>query len=375
MPNDLPPHPFVRRAYDRLTADRGPGKRPLWALIAIPSAVLAVIAAGALFAAYLAFAKGLPSIDWARHYRPPIVSTIWSGDEQLIGEFYNERRVVVPYERIPKRVKQAVIASEDAGFFEHSGVSVTGLLRGLYQTYIRHKRIVGGSTLSQQTAKAILASAEGVKAAHERRGYAGIRRKVREFILTRRLETNFDKEHILWLYLNEVYLGHHSYGVQAAAENYFRKNVWELSLPEIALIAGLPQAPTEYSPFAHPEKSKARRSYELRRMFEEGMISAAERIAADEAPINVYPVQDIFRETSPYVTEHLRRDLVARYGNERLLNEGLKVYATVDLEREHDAIAATIKGVIEADKRQGFRGPLLHLKKQAWDDFSTKEQA
>src|SRR6202022_1654172 len=109
--------------------------------------------------------------------------------------------------------------------------------------------------------------------------------------------------------------------------------------------------------------------------FEEGMITAQERKEADDAPIKVYAVQDIFRETSPYVTEHIRRDLVARYGNELLLNDGLKVYATVDLEREHDAIAATIKGVIEADKRQGFRGPLLNLKKKDWDDFTKKEQA
>ena len=378
MANDLPSHyralQFVRRVRNRLLADRGPGRQPLWVLIAIPSAVLAVLAVGAAAIAYVVFAKGLPSIDWARHYRPPIVSTVWSGDEQLIGEFYDERRVVVPYERIPKRIKQAVIASEDAGFFEHSGVSYTGLLRGLYQTYIRHKRIVGGSTLSQQTAKAILASAEGIKAAHERHGMAGIRRKIREFILTRRLETNFDKEHILWLYLNEVYLGHHSYGVQAAAENYFRKNVWELSLPEIALIAGLPQAPTEFSPFAHPDKARNRRSYVLRRMFEEGMITQADREAADAAPIKVWPVQDIFRETAPYVTEHIRRDLVARYGNERLLNDGLKVYATVDLEREHDAIAATIRGVIDADKRQGYRGALMHLPPKDWDDFAAKEQ-
>ena len=369
-----PPPSLLRRVYDRLVADRGPGKKPLGVLLAIPLGALAVIAAGALAAVYLSFAKGLPSIEWARHYRPPIVSTIWSGDEQLIGEFYNERRVVVPYERIPKRLKQALVASEDQNFFEHGGVSFTGLLRGLYQTYIRHKRIVGGSTLSQQTAKAILASAEGVKAAHERHGVAGIRRKVREFILTRRLETNFDKEHILWLYLNEVYLGHHSYGVQAAAENYFRKNVWELSLPEVALLAGLPQAPTEFSPFAHPEKAKNRRAYVLRRMTEEGMITQGEREAADGAAIKVYPVQDIFREASPYVTEHLRRDLVARYGNERLLNDGLKIYATVDLEREHDAIAATIKGVIEADKRQGFRGALVHLPPKDWDDFAAKEQ-
>ena len=360
----------------RLFASRGPGKRPLWVFIAVPLAIFLVAGAVAALVAYASLSKGLPSIAWARHYRPPIVTNIVSGDEQLIGEFYDERRKVVPYDRIPKKLKQALIASEDASFFEHSGVSYTGLLRGIYQTYLRHnRRVAGGSTLSQQTAKAILASAEGVKSAHARSGVAGIRRKVREFILTRRLERNFDKEHILWLYLNEVYLGHHSYGAQAAAENYFRKNVWELSLPEIALIAGLPQAPTEFSPFAHPEKAKSRRSYVLRRMAEEGMISQGEREAADAAPIKVYPVEDIFRETAPYVTEHIRRDLVARYGNERLLNEGLRVYTTVDLEKEHDAISATIKGVIETDKRQGFRGALTHLAASEWADFSRKEEA
>jgi len=350
-------------------------RRRLWVYIAAPLAVLLI--AGAIGGAvlYASFAKGLPSIEWARNYRPPIVSTVWSGDEQLVGEFYNERRFVVPYDSIPKKLKQALIASEDASFFEHNGISLPGIARGIWSTYIRHRRVVGGSTLSQQTAKAILASAEGVKAAHERKGMAGLRRKMREYILTRRLESHFDKEHILWLYMNEVYLGHHSYGVQAAAENYFRKNVWELTLPEIALLAGLPQAPTEYSPFSHPEKAKARRSYVLRRMFEEGMISRPQREQADAAEIHVFPVRDIFRETTPYVTEHIRRDIVARYGNDRLLDDGLKIYATVDLEREHDATAATIKGVIEADKRQGYRGALLHLPQKDWDDFTKKEQA
>ncbi len=346
-----------------------------WLKIGIPVVILGLAGAIVLGAGYLSFSRGLPSIAWARHYRPPIVTNIISGDEQLIGEFYNERRKVVSYERIPKKLKQALIASEDAGFFDHSGVSFSGLARAVFKTFILRRHAQGGSTLTQQTAKAILASAEGVKAAHERRGWAGKRRYIRELILAQRLERNFDKEHILWLYLNEVYLGHHSYGVQAAAENYFRKNVWELSLPEMALIAGLPQAPSEFSPFTHPEKARARRSYVLRRMAEEGMISAAERDAADAAPVTAYPVKDIFRETAPYVTEHLRRDLVARYGNDRLLNEGLKVYATVDLERERDAIAATIKGVIEVDKRQGFRGALAHLAPGEWPDFMRKEEA
>ena len=366
--------PLWRRVWTRLMADRGPGKKRLWVLVAIPTGIVAFAACIALLIFYAALTKGLPSIDWARHYRPPIVTNVVSGDQQLMGEFYDERRVVVPYERIPKKLVQAFIASEDADFFDHGGVSFTGLLRGLYQTYVKRTRIVGGSTLSQQTAKAIIASGEGVKAVRVRSGWPGVRRKLREFILTRRLESNFTKEQILNLYLNEVYLGHHSYGVQAAAENYFRKNVWELTLPEMALIAGLPQAPSKYSPFAHPERAKARRSYVLRRMFEEGMIDKAQRDAADAAPIEVYPVQDIFRETAPYVTEHVRRDVVARYGNQRLLQDGLQIFTTVDLEREHDAIAATLKGILEVDKRQGFRGALMHLAEKDWPDFVQKEE-
>src|SRR5258708_19086745 len=218
MPND----PLSDRLYGALRAARGPGKKKLWVLLAIPLGAVVALCVMAFFVLYLVLARGLPSIDWASHYRPPIVTTIWSGDEQLVGEFYNERCVVVPYERIPKQLQQAFVASEEKDFCAHGGVSLTGLLRGIWSTYVRHRRIVGGSTLSQQTAKAIMASVEGDKSVRVRSGWGGVRRKAREFILTRRLEKNFDKEHILWLYLNEVYLGHHSYGVQAAAENYFR---------------------------------------------------------------------------------------------------------------------------------------------------------
>ncbi len=365
----------VRRTRNRLWADRGPGKRPLWVLIGVPLAALGVIGVMAALAIYATFAKSLPSIDWARYYRPPIVSNLVSGDEQLIGEFYNERRKVVPYERVPKKLVQAFIASEDAAFFDHNGFSITGLLRASFNTFVLRRHAQGGSTITQQTAKAILASVEGVKAAHVRAGWAGKRRYLREFILARKLEANFSKEQILNLYLNEVYLGHHSYGVQAAAENYFRKNVWEMTLPEMSLIAGLPKAPSDYSPFSHPEKARNRRSYVLRRMLEEGMISQAEHDQADATPIQVYPVQDIFRETAPYVTEHVRRDLVARYGNERLLNDGLKIYTTVDLEREREATAATLRGIVEVDHRQGFRGPLTHLAGKEWPDFAAKEAA
>ncbi len=371
--NQPTPAPLWRRVLSRFL--RRPGKRTILDKLAIAFGALVILVGIALAIGYASMAKGLPSIDWARHYRPPIVTEVWSGDQQLIGEYSVERRKVVSYDRIPKKLVQALIASEDADFFDHQGISFTGLFRAFFKTFILRRHMQGGSTLSQQTAKAILASVEGVKAAHVRSGWAGKRRYLRELILTWRLERNFTKEQILNLYLNEVYLGHHSYGVQAAAENYFRKNVWELTLPEMALIAGLPQAPSSYSPFSHPEAAKGRRGYVLRRMLEEKMISQAEHDAAAAAAIEVYAVPDISRETAPYVSEHVRRDLVARYSNERLLKDGLKVFTTVDLEREIDASAATLRGVLEVDKRQGFRGPLAHLAAKDWPEFIAKETA
>lgn len=367
------PAPLWKRAFARLR--KRPGKRSIFETLVMLLGVVFILLAGGIAIMFATLSKGLPSIEWATHYRPPIVTEVWSGDEQLIGEYSVERRKVVPYERIPKKLVQALIASEDADFFDHSGISFSGLFRAAFKTFVLRRHMQGGSTLSQQTAKAILASVEGVAAAHVRKGWAGKRRYLREMILTWRLEHNFAKEQILALYLNEVYLGHHSYGVQAAAENYFRKNVWELTLPEMALIAGLPQAPSSYSPFSHPEAAKGRRAYVIRRMLEEGMISKREHDEASSASIEVFAVPDISRETAPYVSEHVRRDLVARYTNERLLKDGLKVFTTVDLEREIDATAATLRGVLEVDKRQGYRGPLTHLTEKDWSDFINKESA
>jgi membrane peptidoglycan carboxypeptidase len=163
--------------------------------------------------------------------------------------------------------------------------------------------VQGGSTLTQQTAKALLISSEGFVKATKRSGAAGLKRKAREAILALRLEKALRKEEILYLYLNGVYLGHHSYGVQAAAENYFRKDVRDLTLAEAALIAGLPQAPSKYSPFLNPRSAKARRGYVLGQMKDKGMISRAEYDAAMTEEIHVYPVEDVFHEFAPYFVE------------------------------------------------------------------------
>lgn len=331
--------------------------------------VLGTIAVvGALIAVTRIVGEDVPDISWAERYRPPIVSDVLSGDDQLLGEFYVERRRVVPYSRIPKKLVQALVAAEDKNFFDHGGLDLVGIARATIQNVIAGRKKSGASTLTQQTAKAILISAWGF----ERATAKTYHRKICEAILAARLEDNFMKEEILHLYLNQVYLGHSSYGVQAAAENYFRKNVWDLTLGEMSLLAGLPQAPSKYSPFRHPELAKNRRVYVLGRMLAEGMISQAEHDVALDEEVVVFPVEDFFHETAPFVTEHVRRDLVARYSNERLLNDGLKVYATVDLDLEKEAIAASLQGLLEADKRHGYRGPLMTLEPKTDAKSGTK---
>jgi penicillin-binding protein 1A len=350
------PAPAVRVVVDGLPPQRSLARRALrWALFL----ALALVNAGLLGAVggYLYFARGLPELPTIDEYRPPIVTEMISSDGQLAGEFFEERRKVVPYERIPKRLVQAFIASEDQNFFEHGGVDWLGTLRAAVNTYVLRRKIQGGSTITQQTAKALLISAEGFEAGTRK----SLTRKAREFILAKRLERAFTKEQILWMYLNGVYLGHHSYGVQAAAENYYRKNVEDLSLEEAALIAGLPQAPSRYSPFSRPEAAKERRRYVLRRMTEEGMITPEERAAAAEAEVKVFGVDDVFRETAPFYVEHVRRAVVDRYGNDRLLHDGLRVEMAMDLEKQRAAQAAMLRGLMEVDHRQGYHGPVAKV--------------
>ena len=335
--------PFWRRRLVRWAAAAG----------AVACAVGAVVVA----VAWAWFSRGLPVIPSAAQYRPPIITEMVSADGQVAGEFFVERRKVVPYERIPKQLIQAFIASEDQRFFDHSGVDWRGTLRAAINTYVLRRKVQGGSSLTQQTAKSILISAEGFQEGTRK----SLRRKVRELILAFRLEGAFTKEQILWLYLNGVYLGHHSYGVQAAAENYYRKNVDELTLEEAALLAGLPQAPSKYSPFAHPATAKERRRYVLRRMFEEGMISAEERERASAAEVKVHGVDDVFRETAPFYVEQVRRQIVDRYGNERLLKDGLRVEMAMDLEKQRAAQGAMLEGLLEVDRRQGYGGALQRV--------------
>ena len=353
---DTPAPPKEKLVLDGVPPRRPPWRTALrWLLFLALAVGNAVLVAGV--AGYFWLSRDLPSVQSLAEYRPPVVSEIVSADGQVVGELFEERRRVVPYDRIPRNVVQAFLAAEDKNFFQHHGVDWLGTLRAGVNTYVLKKKIQGGSTITQQTAKALLVSSEGFAEGTRKT----LRRKAREAILASRLERAFTKEELLWLYLNGVYLGHHSYGIESASENYFRKTASELTVAEAALLAGLPQAPSRYSPVLHPDAARKRRSYVLRRMREDGAITEEERRAADESPVRVHAIDDPFREVAPFYAEAVRRRIVERHGNPRALREGLRVEAAMDLDEQRAAQQAMLHGLLEVDRRQGFWGPVARV--------------
>ena len=232
--------------------------------------LLTVLAgAGAAGFIYYRYIKDLPDFTAIKEYRPPVVSRIYARDGRLLGEFYAERRIEVPYSRLPRHLVLAFVAAEDARFFEHPGVDVLGIVRAFVRNLEAGEIVQGGSTITQQVVKRILLSSE--------KSFA---RKIKEAVLAYRIDNYLTKEEILEIYLNNIFLGHGAYGVEAAAQEFFGKHVEELNLAESALLAGIPKAPSRYSPYLNPQRSKERQAYVLRRMTEVGFISKEEEAAA-----------------------------------------------------------------------------------------------
>lgn len=331
-----------------------------WVLRLAGFGVVAAALVGALSAAaiYAYYAPTVPNFESVDDYLPKVGSRIYSADNQLIGEFAAERRVMVDYNDVPERLFQAFIAAEDKRFWSHGGVDAIGVAQAIIDKLLNPKnKLRGASTISQQVAKSLLVEKESYEAATER----SLERKIREAILARRLERNLSKEDILFLYVNQIFLGHKAYGVQAAAEHYFRKNVWEISLAESATLAGLPQRPSDYSPFSKPKKAYARRKYVLRRMLEEGFITQQEHDDAVAEEIVVYPRNELYLQRVPYYTEQVRREFIDRYGERAMLEEGFEIYTSVHLEDQWYAQRALEKGLLQLDRRQGYRGAIAKL--------------
>lgn len=299
---------------------------------------------------YYYFTRGLPSLDNLEGYHPNLVTYVYSDDGRLIGEFYVERRVVVSLNKMPPYLITAFLAAEDAQFFEHEGISYISIFRALLKNIRAGKVVQGGSTITQQLAKSFLTSEKKLS------------RKVREAIMAYRIEKQLNKDEILSLYLNQIYFGTGAYGVQTAAESYFGKNVEDLNLAEAAMLAGLPKAPSTYSPHANFDLAKTRQEFILGRMVEERYITPEEADAAINTRIRLKPKKIDSLWVGPYFTEHVRRYLEEKYGEDLLYKGGLKVYTTLNVEMQIAANRAVTEGLREHDKRRGYRGPVKKLK-------------
>lgn len=311
---------------------------------------------------YLYFVSTLPQLNSLHEYNPNIITKIYSADGQTIGEFYIERRIVVPFSKIPPRLAKAFLSAEDAQFYQHKGIDYWSVLRAFYKNLTAGKIVQGGSTITQQVAKSFFLTPE-----------RSISRKIKEALLAYRIEKNLSKDEILHLYLNQIYLGNGAYGVQAAAEAYFGKDVENLNLAEAALLAGLPKAPSKYSPYHYPDVAKQRQEYVLRRMIEEGYISKDEEEKALRYTLKLKPKEIRSLWVGPYFTEHVRRYIDEKYGEDLLYRGGLQVYTTMNVELQEAANDATAFGLKEHDKRRGYRGPIKRLtKKEEMDAFLTE---
>ncbi len=294
-------------------------------------------------ASYFYFSQGLPSVEALKNYHFPTITKLFSEEGEPIGEFFMEKREVVSLERMPYHLIQAFVAGEDARFFQHKGLDYMAILRALYRNLFSGEIVQGGSTITQQVVKSLLLSPE-----------KKLIRKIREALLAYRIEKYLSKEEILYLYLNQIYLGHGAYGVGAAAEVYFGKPVEELNLSESSLLAGLPQAPSKNSPYQHPEHAKRRQTYVLNRMLEEGMISYGEYIKALKTPISLKSKQNPFLDKAPHFVEYVRKYIEEKYGKEALYKKGLLVYTTLDLNLQKAAQEAIESGLKEIERRQKF---------------------
>ncbi|NLC70096.1 MAG: PBP1A family penicillin-binding protein [Desulfuromonadaceae bacterium] len=313
-------------------------------LLASAASLLAILA---LASAYFYFSSSLPRVDTLEDYSPPIITSVYSFDGRVLAEYAHERRIVVPVTSMPPHLIQAFVAAEDAHFFQHRGINFLSILRAALKNVRAGGIRQGGSTITQQVAKSLLLSPEKT-----------FTRKFKEAILAWRMENALSKEGILYLYLNQIYLGHASYGVEAASQTYFGKPVNQLTLAECALLAGLPQAPSRYSPYRNLQRARERQRYVLGRMAKEGYITAAEAEEAALAELTLQPRSaGDDKNPAPYFSEQVRRYLEQTYGEELLYQGGLKVFTTLDIHMQRAARQAVRLNLEDYDRRHGYRGP------------------
>lgn len=316
---------------------------------------------GVSIGAYIAIAKGVPSIYDLKYQRAATGTRIYADDDTLIGELKVEKGIYLPLKAMPKHLINAVIAVEDSRFWKHKGFDYIAILRAAIKDILNVRIKEGGSTITQQLAKITFLTPEKT-----------ITRKIKEIALAKKMENSLSKEEILELYLNRIYLGHGAYGVEMAARIYFGKSARDLNLSESALLAGLIKAPSLYSPYNNIMLAKDRQKTVLQRMEEEGFIKASERERAEKQPLHFATLRGGV-EANNYFIEYIRRYLEERYGEDMVYKGGLKVYTTLDRKAQLAAARALQAGLRELDKRKGWRGPIENRKVDAERELKKRE--
>lgn len=327
---------------------------------------------------YVYATRDLPSITQIKDYKPSLVTTVYANDGQVLGYLYREKRFLVTLDEVPDHLKKAFLASEDSSFYSHEGLDLMAICRAFVMNLKSGEIVQGGSTITQQIIKQLLLTTE-----------KKYERKLKEAILSYQLENFLTKDEILTIYLNQVFFGAGSYGVEAAARTYFGKHVEDITIAEAAVLAGLPKAPSNYNPFHKPESAKARQRYVLGRMKTQGWITEEQYQKALEQQLVYKTMPEPTWKLGAYYLEEVRRWLIeyldeenmrrqgirlSRYGEDAVYEAGLHVYTAVNLEHQESAERAMRNGLVASTKRRGWRGPEFSLTPSEFADFleSTK---
>ena len=338
-------------------------RRPWWRWLLLAATLSVAGTIMVLNAAYLYLAPQLPSASQLSDVSFQIPLRVYSADGLLIGEFGDKRRTPLKYEQLPPMFVNAVLAAEDDRFFEHGGVDVRGLIRA-FTELLRYREIrSGGSTITMQVARNFFLDRE-----------QKFLRKFNEIVLSLEIETVLSKEQIFELYMNKIFLGHRAYGAEAAAQVYYGKSIQELDLPQWAMIAGLPKAPSSYNPITNPERALSRRNWILRRMHKVGFIDREQLDIARATPVDVRYHGPAPELDASYLAEMVRREVVARFGAENAYTSGLRVYTTLQGPRQAAAVRALRAGLHEYDERHGWRGPEATLDVRELSPLPAPEQ-
>jgi len=333
--------------------------------LGLAAAALVVVAIGIAAFWLITLTRDLPSLETLKDYQPPITTRVYAGNGTVLGEFAHERRIFVPAAFIPKLVKEAFTSAEDRNFYNHPGVDPSGILRAAIKDVglvLEGRRPQGASTITQQVARLFLLNSE-LKMA----------RKVREAILAIRIDATYPKEKTLELYLNEINLGQNSYGVGAAALNYFGKSLDELTISEVAFLAALPKSPAHYDPRFHHEAAVDRRNWVINQMEENNYVTAEQaRAAKAEALVTQTRALGSQAADVDYYVEEVRRLLYKQYGGKGLYDSGLQVRASLDTRLQNYAVGALRSGLVRYDRRHGWRGAKMHVDLAQWQQGLAK---